>query len=468
MKVRKMMMLSEIAKAVNGQMHGADVLVTSVDTDSRNIKQAQLFVAIKGERFDGNAYALEALGKGAAAALISDANCTAQPAILVKDTRIALGQLAAYWRNKMTASVIAITGSNGKTTTKEMLVAILAATSGGINQVHATYGNLNNDIGLPLTLLKAQPQHQYIVVEMGMNHLGEIEYLTQIAKPSVAVINNAGTAHIGELGSRENIAKAKGEIFSGLSESGVAVINADSEYLDYWKSFNLDKKIITFAIEHSADVTAKFEEYSSYTTIELNTPDGKVEFNLNLQGKHNVLNALAASACAIALGISNAVIAKGLAAFSGVYGRLEHKRGYAGATLIDDTYNANPDSMKAAIDVLSQMAGQTTLVIGDMGELGEDSAEMHTQVGAYAKAKGIQQLYAIGDLSQNAVKAFGSNAMHFSNVEALIENLKPRMSPKDNVLVKGSRFMRMERVVTQLLESSDDHNNQAVEKIQCC
>lgn len=462
------MRLTEIAKAVNGQIIGEDVFIESIDTDSRSIRQGQLFVALKGERFDGNAYAVEALNKGAAATLISDASSKAEPAILVKDTRLALGQLAYYWRNKISAPVIAITGSNGKTTTKEMLVAILAAATGDSKQVHATYGNLNNDIGLPLTLLKATPQHQYVVLEMGMNHFGEIAYLTKIARPNVAVINNAGTAHIGELGSRENIAKAKGEIFEGLSEGGVAVINADAEYLDYWNSLNVGRSVITFAIKHSADVVAKFEEYSTYTKVELTTPDGTVVFNLSSPGIHNVANALAASACAVALGIPNTLIAKGLEAFTGVYGRLEHKRGFAGAVLIDDTYNANPDSMKAAIEVLRQMPGQTILVIGDMGELGKDALDMHTEIGVYAKEKGIGKLFAIGDLSHAAVKAFGHEAKHYSSVEALIEELKPLMNSTVNVLVKGSRFMRMERVVMQLLESNDEHKNQTVEKIQCC
>ena len=466
------MMLSEIAKAVNGQLLGDDIEVKSIGTDSRNIVQNQLFIAIKGENFDGNTFAREAIKHGAAAVVVSDANSSARPAVLVKEARLALGALAKYWRNQFELPLVAVTGSNGKTTVKEMMVAILHAAN---KNVLATQGNLNNDIGMPMTLLNLHKKHDIAVIEMGMNHLGEIDYLTRIAQPTVAVINNAGTAHIGELGSRENIAIAKGEIFSGLADGGTAVINADDEFADYWKSLNKHKKVITFGlnefgINKPAEVSATFAEKDDLTEVELTTPNGKVSFNLAMLGKHNVSNALAASACAVALGISNADIASGLGNMQAVYGRLQRKAGFNGALLIDDTYNANPDSMKAAIDVLA--AHQNSIfVMGDMAELGENAAQMHADVGLYAKQKGIAQLFTFGDLSVKASLAFGNNAQHFDSLESLVFALKNLMKQGVTVLVKGSRFMQMERVVNKILEETLQETlekTRQLEKTQCC
>ena len=459
-----MMTLSALALAVNGVVLGEDVSFTSVGTDSRNIEPGQLFVALKGEHFDGNQYAEQALLQGAAAVLISDDALTVRPAVLVKDSRLALGQLAAYWRQTMPARVVAVTGSNGKTTTKEMLAAILVAASGDAASVHATAGNLNNDIGLPLTLLKTQSQHRYVVAEMGMNHLGEIDYLTHIARPNVAVINNAGIAHIGELGSRENIAKAKGEIFAGLDAQGVAVMNADDTFFSYWQSLNAARKMVTFALHASADVTATYTEFEGHLVVKFKTPEGVVETKLQVIGQHNVYNALAASATAVALGISNAHIAQGLAAFAGVYGRLQRKLGLNGATLIDDTYNANPDSMKAAIDVLSQYAQPRIFVMGDMGELGADAAEMHASIGRYAKEKGIEKMLSFGELSRLATAQFGAGGKHFDALDTLVEYAQSLMKQDVMVLVKGSRFMRMERVVQALQQNKTENK----EKAPCC
>ena len=446
-----MMQLAEAASALNAKLLGADVAFDSVGSDSRNIKAGQLFVAIKGENFDGNTFAAEAINKGAAAVMVSDAATTANPALVVPDTRLALGELAKYWRSKFSAPLIGVTGSNGKTTTKEMLTAILAAATGDINKVHATYGNLNNDIGLPLTLLKIKAQHQYVVAEMGMNHMGEIDYLTHIAKPNVAVINNANTAHIGELGSRENIARAKGEIFAGLQDGGVAVINADNDFADYWQTLNVGRKVVTFGLQQQADVTASYQEQAGVSQIKLTTPNGQVSFELKVEGVHNISNALAASATAYALGISNADIAAGLQNFGGVYGRLERKAAANGAVLIDDTYNANPDSMKAAIDVLAKQVGEKLLVLGDMGELGADAKKMHAEIGAYAKAAGLAKLYCLGDLSKEIVSAFGAGAQHFESPEAVAAAVLPQLNNNSTILVKGSRFMRMERVVSLLV-----------------
>jgi len=446
-----MMMLSEAAAALGVQHIGADVQFSSVGSDSRNIVAGQLFVALKGANFDGNSFAQEALKLGAVAVLVSDASVQVIPRILVADTRLALGVLAKYWRQKFEMPVVAVTGSNGKTTTKEMLSAILSVVAQGKAAVHATYGNLNNDIGVPLTLLKMQPQHKFAVVEMGMNHLGEIDYLTHIAQPDVALINNAGIAHIGELGSRDNIAKAKGEIFAGLKPNGIAVINADSDYADYWKSLNLHRKIVTFGLNKPADVSARYQEFDGYAKVVLATATDEVSVQLNVQGEHNISNALAAATAAYALGVALTDIGRGLESFSGVYGRLERKAGINGAVVIDDTYNANPDSMKAAIKVLAKLAGKKILVLGDMGELGADAKEMHAEVGAYAKAAGLTTLYCLGNLSTETAGSFGAGAEHFSSPEAIAQAVLPALAQGTTVLVKGSRFMQMERVVNLLV-----------------
>ena len=455
-----MMMLSEIAKVVNGRMVGEDVLVQSVGTDSRNIVKNQLFIGIKGENFDGNTFAPEALRLGAAAVLVSDANTQANPCVVVQDTRLALGQLAKYWREKFKIPLVAVTGSNGKTTVKEMVAAILAAAK---CSVLATQGNLNNDIGLPLTLLKIRAAHTVAVIEMGMNHLGEIDYLTRLATPAVALINNAGTAHIGELGSRENIAKAKGEIFAGLADNGTAIINADDNFADYWKSLNAHKKMVTFGLKKAADVSASYQINGNVTEIKLNTPTGQIEFTLSVLGVHNIYNALAASAVAVALGISNEDIAKGLAVFGAVKGRLNWLQASNGAVVIDDTYNANPDSMKAAIDVLANQKTVQIFVMGDMAELGADAPQMHAAIGAYAKQKGITHFLTFGDLSAKAAQEFGTNSQHFATLETLIAAIKALMKIETTVLVKGSRFMQMERVVKEIV-AKEIVLNQLVEK----
>lgn len=457
-----MMRLSEVAKVLNTVHIGADTTILSVGTDSRNIMPEQLFVAIKGEHFDGNQYAVDAIEKGAAAVLISDQTIKVEPAVLVADTRIALGELAHYWRNQFACPLVAVTGSNGKTTVKEMIAAIMTAAKAN---VLATKGNLNNDIGMPLTLLSMREQHTCAVIEMGMNHLGEISYLSKIASPQVAVISNAGTAHIGELGSRQAIAQAKGEVFDGLGQDGVAVINANDAYAAYWQSLNSNRKVITFGIDFSADVTANYTVQGSKMEIELTTPDGTTQFQLPLQGKHNVMNALAASAVAVALGVANTAIVDGLTQFSGVKGRLNRLPGQNGALVIDDTYNANPDSMKAAIDVLTaekaESNQQLVMVMGDMAELGESAESLHTEIGQYAKESGVNRLLGFGRLSQLTTQAFGSEGEHFDSIESLISAIQAQMQPNTVVLVKGSRMMKMERVVDAIKANREigEHNN---------
>ncbi|MSP85997.1 MAG: UDP-N-acetylmuramoyl-tripeptide--D-alanyl-D-alanine ligase [Methylotenera sp.] len=445
-----MMLLSEAASAMQAKLFGKDALFTSVGTDSRNITKGQLFVALKGDSFDGHDYAVQALQQGAAAVLVAKPNASLASALVVEDTYLALGALATYWRKKFAVPIVAVTGSNGKTTVKEMLAAILAVKASNAEAIHATSGNLNNHIGLPLTILKLRANHQYAVLEMGMNHLGEIDYLTRITQPTVAVINNAGSAHIGELGSRDNIAKAKGEIFAGLSDAGTAVINADDTYAAYWKSLNEGKKIVTFAISKPADVRAKYQESGGLSLVQLTTPQGDICFKLNVLGAHNISNALAASAVAVALGVSNANIASGLEHFAGVKGRLQRKHGLNNAVLIDDTYNANPDSMKAAIDVLAHQSGEKIVVLGDMGELGVEAKRLHMDIGAYAKAAGLSKLYCLGELSVEIARGFGAGAHHYATPLAIAEAIKPWLSQGRTVLVKGSRFMKMERVVDLL------------------
>ncbi len=451
-----MMQLSAASLAMHGSLIGNDSAFDSVGTDSRAVRPGQLFVALKGEHFDGHDYAKQALEQGAAGVVLEKNTANLSPAIVVEDSYLALGQLASHWREKFAIPVVAITGSNGKTTVKEMLSDILAVKAGGMDAIHATVGNLNNHIGLPLTMLKLRDSHRYAVLEMGMNHLGEIAYLSDLAKPTLALINNAGTAHVGELGSRDKIAQAKGEIFAGMAANGVALINADDDYAAYWRALNAGKKIVSFGVDQPADVQASYQEKDGGYAVRIRTPAGEVAFTLPLMGVHNVRNALAASAAAYALGVSNADIATGLAGFSAVKGRLQNKLAIQGARLIDDTYNANPDSMKAAIDVLANQTGEKILVLGDMGELGSDAARMHREVGEYAKTKGLQQLYCLGDLSLEMVQGFGVGARHFDDAAVLAEAIKPRLSAQVTVLVKGSRFMKMERVVDLL----DEKNNQ--------
>jgi UDP-N-acetylmuramoyl-tripeptide--D-alanyl-D-alanine ligase len=445
-----MIALKTIADVLQGTLTGQDVMVSAVDTDSRRVQTGQLFVALPGEKFDGHDFLPQVAAQGAVAALVSKSVETVLPTVLVKDTRLALGQLASWWRQQLALPLIAVTGSNGKTTTKEMIAAIMQVHVGGAEQVLATAGNFNNDIGMPLTLLRLRPTHRCAVIEMGMNHLGEIDYLTRLARPNVAVINNAGTAHIGELGSRENIAKAKGEIFTGLAEDGVAVINADSDFADYWRGLNATRRIVSFGMQQAADVQGEMLDAERVFTIRFQGET--VTVKLAVPGVHNVMNALAAAASCLAAGVTLNQVAQGLAQFGGVKGRLQQKLAACGARLIDDTYNANPDSMKAALDVLKRQGGSAVFVMGDMGELGADAEAMHAEIGRYAKDSGIRQLYALGNMSQAAVQAFGPQAQHFESLSSLVEALNKAVTAQDTVLVKGSRFMQMERVVQALVE----------------
>lgn len=455
-----MMTLRKAAKAINAELIGNDQTFTHVGTDTRTIRRGQLFIALKGERFDGHEYVKQALDAGAAGVVVQRgvvATHTLSGALVVDDTYQALGQLAAYWRTQHTMPLIGVTGSNGKTTVKEMLLAIFKASKQG--HVLATAGNLNNHIGMPLTLLRMSANDAYAVVEMGMNHSGEIRYLTQIAKPDVVLINNAGNAHLGELGSYEAIAKAKGEILEGLSATGIAVLNADDDFYPLWKTL-LEKteasQVITFGVQTDADVTASYQLADAGSQLQIKTPAGELTVNLHAPGKHNVMNALAASAAALAVKVDLNAIKNGLENFVAAKGRLQYQAAIKGAVVIDDTYNANPTSMKAAVDVLKAYEGKQVLVLGDMGELGEDAKAMHVEIGEYAKAAGIDTLLTIGYLAENMAQAFGENAMHFPAIEALIDYLNRMLDDTTTVLVKGSRFMAMERVVEAIANNNKE------------
>jgi len=447
-----MLDLFSAAQALGARMVGGNAEFTRVTTDSRDIRPGDLFVGIRGKRFDGQEFAAQALAAGAVAALISDESPVTGPAsrlLVVRDTRLALGQLAAYWRARFAIPLIAITGSNGKTTVKEMLAAILRLSTGE-NGVLATADNLNNDIGMPLTLLRLRNQHRCAVVEMGMNHLGEISYLSRLAKPTAALITNAGTAHIGELGSLEAIARAKGEIFEGLDKAGTAIINSDDAFADFWRNLAKPRQVLSFGLESKAAVSARYELAEAGSLITIMTSESHFVATLNVPGLHNVKNALAAAAAAHALGIDAKAIAAGMADFRGIKGRLQRKRLPTGATLIDDTYNANPDSMRAAIAVLSAHTGPKVFVMGDMGELGETASAMHAEVGEFAKRAGVDRLFALGDMSAEAVRGFGDGGVHFLAMEDLLDTITSVLTRDTALLIKGSRFMRMERVVEAL------------------
>ncbi|MBI5430236.1 MAG: UDP-N-acetylmuramoyl-tripeptide--D-alanyl-D-alanine ligase [Nitrosomonadales bacterium] len=450
-----MMLLSQAAQVLNGRLVGADARFHAVSSDSRKMVQGDLFVALRGENFDGYEFVAQAVQGGAAASLVNADSYkehpsvigTGAPVLVVADTRLALGQLAAYWRKQFDIPLVAITGSNGKTTVKEMIASILRVASGSADAVLATQGNLNNDIGMPLTLLQLHGAHRYAVIEMGMNHPGEIDYLTRIAEPDVALINNASGAHLEGLGSVEAVAQAKGEIFVGLSARGTAVINGDDAHAPLWRELAGAHPLLEFGLNADADVSGTWQPHGAGLRLDVTAPQGMFTADLQVPGEHNARNALAAATAACALNIPLEKIAAGLEKFGGVSGRLQRKTGLRGATLIDDTYNANPASMRAAIGVLAQAGGKRVLVIGDMGELGDDADAFHAEIGCDARKAGIEKLYALGAMSRNAVREFGDGAQHFERIEDLLAALERELDANTTVLVKGSRFMKMERVV---------------------
>jgi UDP-N-acetylmuramoyl-tripeptide--D-alanyl-D-alanine ligase len=450
-----MMSVREAACAVQGEWCGEDVYFSGVSTDSRRVGRDDLFIALVGDKFDGHDFIAEVKEKGAAAVMVCDEFHArlpelAIPLIRVKNTRLGLGQLAAYWRERFNVSLVAVTGSNGKTTVKEMIAGILRNAAGGADKVLATEGNLNNDIGLPLMLLQLRERHCYAVMEMGMNHAGEISYLTRLARPDVAVITNAGAAHVEGLASVEAIARAKGEIFEGLEASGTAVINADDPYAPLWRELAGNRKIMEFGFEGTPDVSARYELDFFSARITLLLPDGTQDVVLQVPGRHNVCNAVAAAAVSVAMGVGMRAIALGLHEFGGVKGRMQKKPGLNGATLIDDSYNANPDSVRAALSVLAEAGGKKVLVLGDMGELGDSARVFHERVGMESRLAGIDKVFTLGELSAHAAASFGTGARHFERMDELLSEVRKLMAPDVTLLIKGSRFMKMERVVESI------------------
>ncbi|MGE5470311.1 MAG: UDP-N-acetylmuramoyl-tripeptide--D-alanyl-D-alanine ligase [Bacteroidota bacterium] len=446
-------LLSQVAAAVGGKLSGADLPLSGVSTDTRTVSADQLFIALRGERFDAHDFLPTAVASGAAALLVADGDKVPEgiPAVVVDDTRLALGRLAAVWRAQFSLPVIAVTGSNGKTTTKEMIAAILHAQFG--NAVLATRGNLNNDIGLPLTLLGLNARHRAAVIEMGMNHPGEIAYLAPLGAPTVALVTNAQRAHLEGMGDMDEVAREKGNIFAGLQQNGVAVINADDTYAESWRAMAAPHTVRTFGIDHPADVHGTVRQHGLETALELSAPEGEASIRLRIPGRHNARNAVAAATACLAAGLPLTAVVAGLEGFSGVKGRLQRRSGKNGAEILDDTYNANPDSVRAGIDVLAATIGRKLLVLGDMGEIGEASGQYHDEIGGYAKSQGIDRLYALGDAAQQAVRNFGEGARHYCNVDKLIAAVDKELGPETTVLVKGSRFMKMERVADALAAS---------------
>ncbi len=440
--------LAAAAHNMNGTLLGSDGNFSGVSTDTRTLGEGELFFALQGPNFDGGAFVSAAADRSAAAAVLSEAVEVDIPQITVDDTRLALGTLAEWWRKRMPAKVIGITGSNGKTTVKAMLATSLALSADTL----ATRGNLNNDIGLPLMLLSLSEEHRYAVIEIGANHPGEIAYLTSLAEPEVAVITNAAPAHLEGFGDLDGVAHAKGEILLGDVSPAFVVLNADDPYFAYWNSLLAGNTVISFGVEADASVLATDVEADGDTMkFSLHIHLEEIPITLPLAGLHNVRNACAAAAVLHGLGMDSKQIRQGLESVKAVSGRLQPVERITTLTVYDDSYNANPQSVIAAAEFLAAQPGHNWLVLGDMGELGEDEILLHKAVGRAAKRLGIDRILAIGALSQNTVKTFGNGGQWYENIDGLIEELQRSATEDTNILVKGSRFMEIERVVEALL-----------------
>ncbi|MGZ8290813.1 MAG: UDP-N-acetylmuramoyl-tripeptide--D-alanyl-D-alanine ligase [Telluria sp.] len=448
------LMIPSIAKARMTQ----NASFESVSTDSRSAGAGDLFVALRGENFDGHDFLEEVAARGVAAVVVEQMPAGLKlPAIIVPDTLAALGQIANHWRSSFSIPVIGVTGSNGKTTVKEMIAAILAAAHGEEGRL-ATRGNLNNEIGVPLTLMRLEASHQSAVIELGMNHPGEIGRLTAIAAPTIGLVNNAQREHQEFMHTVEAVAQENGAVLAGLPLDGTAVFPGDDTYTALWRGLAQargQRKIITFGLDGSANVScthraADFGSELAVTVGGTGQGDGTFSVALAAVGLHNVRNALAAIACAVAAGIGTEAIVRGLESFAPVSGRLQRKQAANGATVIDDTYNANPDSVRAAIDVLAGSPEPRILVLGDMGEVGTQGREFHEEIGAYAASRGIATVLATGELARHMA---ATGATHFEQFDELLAALDEKLGTKSDatVLVKGSRFMKMERVVQHLL-----------------
>ena len=459
------------------QARGVDVqrvVADRVHTDSRSLQAGDLFVALRGERFDGNDFIAQAKAQGAVAVVCEvsgedQALAQGLPALVVPDARIALGELAAGWRAQFSLPLIAVTGSNGKTTVTQMIASILRVHAG--DDALSTQGNLNNDIGVPLTLFNLRAHHRMAVVELGMNHPGEIAYLVKLAQPSVALVNNAQREHQEFMGSVEAVAHENGAVLQALPPAGVAVFPADEEFTPVWQGLSGPRAQRCFAMASvsEADVRAAVVVWQSGAwQFTLKTPEGTAPVRLHIAGRHNVKNALAATACALAAGVPLAAVAQGLMAFEPVKGRsraLVLHTATDEITLVDDTYNANPDSVRAAIDVLAELPAPRLLVLGDMGEVGNQGPEFHVEVGAYAAERSIEALFTLGDLCVHSARAFGT-ARHFKDMDSLLAVVTAQVDGFQSVLVKGSRFMKMERVVQALLSRGEDKTSENNKKVE--
>jgi UDP-N-acetylmuramoyl-tripeptide--D-alanyl-D-alanine ligase len=449
--------LLKFAQACGGTLAGADAPYTDVVSDSRSLEPGQLFVALRGPTFNGNEFVGAARERGAAGALVEAAQSVALPQIVVGDTQVALARAAASWREGFSGALVGVAGSNGKTTAKEMTAAILSEAG----KCLATRGNLNNHIGVPLTLLRLSAAHRYAVVEMGANRAGDVAGLVKIARPTIGVITNAGAEHLEGFGSLEGVARAEGEMVAGLAPAGTAVINADDEFFDLWRSLTR-ARVVSFGVRERADFRASdvrtaVGAHGFSTSFTLHAPAGSADIRLALGGAHNVANALAAAAAAASAGATLTHIVSGLAAVRAVPGRLQFKQASSGAWLIDDSYNANPSSVRAAIEVLATLSGRRWLVLGNMAELGEHAVGAHADLGEFARQHGVERLYALGALAALAAESFGAGAQAFGDASSLAAALSGALAtagPDVRLLVKGSRVNRLERVVDALTGGS--------------
>ncbi|MBX3709588.1 MAG: UDP-N-acetylmuramoyl-tripeptide--D-alanyl-D-alanine ligase [Gammaproteobacteria bacterium] len=446
------MTLAQTANILGLKAISSDLAFRGISIDTRTLQSGNLFIAIQGERVDGHDYIEEARKKGAVAAIVNHSIESPLPQLIVEDTTNALGTIGSVWRDQFNLKIIAVTGSNGKTTLKNMIALVMiAACNGDEKQVLATQGTLNNHWGLPLTLARLSKQHRYAVIEMGMNHFGEIEYLTKMTQPSVAIITNAAASHLEGLGDVAGVARAKAEIFSGLPQDGVAVLNRDDAFFPFWHELIGQHPYITFGFHPNAHVSAVIHQSEQTQHITLRTPEGNIDINLPLLGKHNVQNALAATAATLAIGINLNAIKVGLENTKPAPGRLQLHTLANGVNIIDDTYNANPFSLQAAINILATFNGKKILVLGDMKELGTEAKMLHQSAGEAIRQAGIDYLFTYGELSANTAQTFGEGAYHFSEQEKLIHALRPFLFNTTTILVKGSRSMHMEKVIAELV-----------------
>lgn len=448
------LLLSDIAKAVQGSLTGDDLTISGAGIDTRTLNDGDLYIAIKGQRFDGHDFIGNAEQAGAAALLVSRPVSSPLPQILVKDTHLALAELAGYWRKRLSVKIAGVTGSNGKTSVKEMIAAIFATQGNTL----FTQGNLNNDIGVPLTLLRLNENHQFAVIEMGANHPGEIAYTSRYAQADVSIINNIGPAHIEGFGDINGVANAKAEIIESLDLNGIAVLNRDDSFYDCLLKKAGQRKSVSFGFSDSADVRAeniqsRLDQHGFTTRFELKTRHGEIGIALKLAGNHNVKNALAAAAVALQFGIDCAAIKRGLEQMQPVTGRMQALPGRKGNIIIDDSYNANPASLQAALAAVSHCRQPIWLALGAFGELGSDSAAIHADMGAMIKAMPVKRLFATGELARHTVKAFGDNGQFFDGQDQLIDTLDQAITGQEIILVKGSRAQKMENVVAALVDN---------------